>query len=212
MSSSLYMLPSVLWHCCLGGSKGIRLVKNWVVGCWRRCLGWGADLHIAQQMPLPHTLFCSSKSRLVLTFLVFGRPYYRWSLWHDVSFVVCLSVCDVLYCGKAVRLSEKVSEGVNRKPGSKSSIFGSPPYFYFRFRRYGHRDGHFCLIFARITQQSVLDGTNGLSSSKPCAYFRIMWSSVSFVCLSVCLSSVTFCTVVKWYVLAKKCLKDWIGN
>ena len=33
---------------------------------------------------------------------------------------VCLSVCDVLYCGETVRPSEKVSEGVNRKPGSKS--------------------------------------------------------------------------------------------
>ena len=48
------------------------------------------------------------------------------------------SVCDVLYCGETVRPSEKVSEGVNRKPGSKSSFFGSPPYFYFRFCRYGH--------------------------------------------------------------------------
>jgi len=28
------------------------------------------DLHIAQQMPLPLTISCSSKSRLVLTFLV----------------------------------------------------------------------------------------------------------------------------------------------
>jgi len=34
---------------------------------------------------------------------------------------VCLSVvCDVLYCGKTVRPSEKVYEGVNRKLGSKS--------------------------------------------------------------------------------------------
>ena len=30
------------------------------------------------------------------------------------------SVCNVLYCGKTARPSEKVSEGVNRKPGSKS--------------------------------------------------------------------------------------------
>ena len=75
--------------------------------------------------------------------------------------VVCrLSVCNVLYCGKTVHPSEKVSEGVNRKPGSKSSFFGSPPYFYFRFRRYGHRDGRFCLIFARTAKQSVLDGRN----------------------------------------------------
>ena len=26
---------SVLWRCWLGGRKGIRPVKNWVVGCWR---------------------------------------------------------------------------------------------------------------------------------------------------------------------------------
>jgi len=47
-------------------------------------------------------------------------------------------------------------------------ILGSTPYFYFRFRLCGHRDGRFCLIFARTAQQLVLDGTNGLSSSKPC--------------------------------------------
>jgi len=28
-------------------------------------------------------------------------------------------VCDVLYCGETVRPSEKLSEGVNRKPGQK---------------------------------------------------------------------------------------------
>jgi len=41
---------------------------------------------------------------------------------------VCLSVCNVLYCGETVRPSEKVSEGVNRKPGSKSSFFGRHDY------------------------------------------------------------------------------------
>ena len=70
------------------------------------------------------------------------------------------SVCNVLYCGEMVRPSEKLSEGVNRKPGSESSFSWSPPYFYFRFRHYGHRDGRFCLIFARIAKQSVLDGRN----------------------------------------------------
>ena len=81
---------------------------------------------------------------------IFGRPYYRSSHWYSVSSVICRlwSVCDVLYCGKMVRPSQKVSEGVNRKPGSKSSFLGSPPYFYFRFRHYGHPDGRFCLIFA----------------------------------------------------------------
>jgi len=32
------------------------------------CLGQGADLHMAQLMPLPLTISCSSKSRLVLNF------------------------------------------------------------------------------------------------------------------------------------------------
>jgi len=35
-------------------------------------------------------------------------------------------------------------------------------------------DGRFCLNFARTVQQSVLDGTDGLSSSKPFAYCRIV--------------------------------------
>ena len=30
----LWRIPSVLWRCWLGGRKGIRPVKNWVVGCW----------------------------------------------------------------------------------------------------------------------------------------------------------------------------------
>jgi len=43
--------------------------KNWLVGCWRGYLsGWGGDLHMAQMMPLPFTISCSSKSRLVLPF------------------------------------------------------------------------------------------------------------------------------------------------
>jgi len=28
------VIPSVLLHCWLGARKGIRPVKNWVVGCW----------------------------------------------------------------------------------------------------------------------------------------------------------------------------------
>jgi len=43
----LIFLPSVLWRCWLGGRKGIRPVKNWVVRYWRGCLsgargGWFA--------------------------------------------------------------------------------------------------------------------------------------------------------------------------
>ena len=44
--SSLISLPSVLWRCWLGSRKGIRPVKNWVVGCWRGYLS-GARCRLA---------------------------------------------------------------------------------------------------------------------------------------------------------------------
>ena len=57
--------PSVLWRCWLGGRKGIRPVKYWVVGCWHGvCLKQGADLHMAQLMPLPLTVSCFSKIQI----------------------------------------------------------------------------------------------------------------------------------------------------
>jgi len=40
------IIPSVLWRCWLGGRKGIRPVKNWVVGCWRGYLS-GARCKLA---------------------------------------------------------------------------------------------------------------------------------------------------------------------
>jgi len=63
----LYFLLSVFWRCWLGGRKGIRPLKNWVVGCWRSYLsGARCRFAYAQLMPLPLTISCSSKSRLVL--------------------------------------------------------------------------------------------------------------------------------------------------
>ena len=58
-------------------------------------------------------------------------------------------------------------------------FFGSPPYFYFRFRLYGHRDGRFALFWPYSPAIGILDGTNGLSSSKPCVYCGIMRSRES---------------------------------
>ena len=65
----LVLLPSVLWRCWLGGRKGIQLVKNWVVGCWGEvvCLEWGADLHVAQLMPLPLAVSYFSKVQIGFT-------------------------------------------------------------------------------------------------------------------------------------------------
>ena len=38
------------------------------------CLQRGADLHMAQLMPLPLTLSCSSKIQIAFTFLVLAYP------------------------------------------------------------------------------------------------------------------------------------------
>jgi len=51
----------------LGGRKGIQPVKTeWWGAGMVICLGRGANLHMAQLMPLPLIVFCSSKSRMVL--------------------------------------------------------------------------------------------------------------------------------------------------
>jgi len=88
----------MLWCCWLGGRKGTGLWKNWVVGCRRGYLGWGADLHMAQQMPLPLTISCSSKSRLVLPswFLPFWYLLTRVvpdKFQKSSKMVVCVCVC-----------------------------------------------------------------------------------------------------------------------
>ena len=46
LSTVCLLVPSVLWRCWLGGRKGIRPVKNWVVGCWRGYLS-GARCRLA---------------------------------------------------------------------------------------------------------------------------------------------------------------------
>ena len=45
-SVSVQVRPSVLWRCWLGGRKGIRPVKNWVLGCWHGYLS-GARCRLA---------------------------------------------------------------------------------------------------------------------------------------------------------------------
>jgi len=51
----------------LGGQKGIWPVKaEWWGAGIVICLEQGADLHIAQLMPMPLTISCSRKSKLVL--------------------------------------------------------------------------------------------------------------------------------------------------
>ena len=52
----------MLWRCRLGGRKGIRPVKSWVVGCW-------SEVHTCIWTSWCHSLSLASvKSRLVLPF------------------------------------------------------------------------------------------------------------------------------------------------
>ena len=64
-------MPSVLSRCRLGARKCIRPVKTewWGVGVVI-CLQRGADLHMAQLMPLPLTVSCYGKIQIGFTFLV----------------------------------------------------------------------------------------------------------------------------------------------
>ena len=59
----------MLWRCWLGGRKGIQSVKTewWGAGVVV-CLERGADLHMAQLMPLPLTVSCFSKIQIGLPF------------------------------------------------------------------------------------------------------------------------------------------------
>ena len=89
-------MPSVLWRCWLGGRKGIQPVKNWAVCGMVICLEQGADLHMAQLMPLPLTVSCFSKIQIGFTFLVpahLGSPGQR--AVKRVCVCVCVCVCDM---------------------------------------------------------------------------------------------------------------------
>jgi len=65
----------VLLHCWLGGRKGIRPIKTewWGAGVVI-CLERGADLHMAQLMPLPLTVSRFSKIQIGFTFLEPAHP------------------------------------------------------------------------------------------------------------------------------------------
>ena len=74
-------LSSVLWRCWLGGRKGIRPVKTeWWGAGMVICLERGADMHMAQLMPLPLIVSCFSKILIGFAFLVpahLGSPGQR---------------------------------------------------------------------------------------------------------------------------------------
>ena len=79
----------------VGRQEGHPACKNWVVGCWHGiCLEQGADLHMAQLMPLPLTVSCFSKIQIGFAFLVpadLGSPGKR--AIKRVCVCVCMCAC-----------------------------------------------------------------------------------------------------------------------
>jgi len=69
----LQCFDTVVW--ATGRASSLQKLKWWDA-CMVMCLGQGADLHMAQLMPLPLTISCSSKSRFDLPF------------WYQLTWVV----------------------------------------------------------------------------------------------------------------------------
>ena len=69
------IMPPVLWRCWLGGRKGIRTVKNWVVGCWCGYLS-GAWCWLAYGPADANATHCLllQKIQIGFTFLVLADP------------------------------------------------------------------------------------------------------------------------------------------
>ena len=90
-----WLIRSVLWRCWSGVRKGIWPVKTeWWGSDVVICLERGADLHIAQLMPLPLTVSCFSKIPIGLTFLVPAHPGSpRQRAVKRVCVCVCVRAC-----------------------------------------------------------------------------------------------------------------------
>ena len=99
----IQLLCYYCYYLLVGRQEGHPACKKLSGGMLTWLSGWGADLHIAQQMPVPLTISCSSKSRLVLPFLVLPFWYLLTRVVPDKfqkssKTVVCVCVCVCYYC------------------------------------------------------------------------------------------------------------------
>jgi len=107
--SSCLLLPSVLWCCWLGGRKGIRPVKNRVVGCWCGCLEQGADrFYLSGTGSLNKGPFnrcvCVFRTFLVSECILDCGLYFKVLFW-KVHKLCSYVVCELLFCGSQCTLT-----------------------------------------------------------------------------------------------------------
>ena len=91
-SHLLTKLPSVLWRCWLGGRKGIRPVKNRLVGCWRGYLS-GVRCRLAYGLADATATHCLLIGFTVLVLAHMGIPGHR--AVNRVCVCVCVCVTQV---------------------------------------------------------------------------------------------------------------------
>jgi len=85
----LELVPSVLWRCWLGGRKGIRPVKNRVVGCWHGYLS-GARCRLAYGPADATATHCLASGKANLDFTEARDSEWQW---HQLGHMqVCTSL------------------------------------------------------------------------------------------------------------------------
>ena len=90
-------LPSVLWRCWLGGRKGIRSVKNWVVGCWYGYLS-GARCRLAYGPADATATDCLCFSKIQIGFTFWYRLTWVVPDKGPLNGCVCVCMCDIMLC------------------------------------------------------------------------------------------------------------------
>jgi len=87
------------------GHLACKKLSGGVLACVCVCLERGADLHVAQLMPLPLTVSCSSKIQIGFTFLVpayLGSPGKMAVKRHELGYIYKAVVCDIYLCPSMV--------------------------------------------------------------------------------------------------------------
>ena len=77
------------------------------------CLGRGADLHMAQMMPLPFTVSCFSKIQIGFTFLVWTHPGNPRQSPEGCKTDVCVSVCTCVYSNQLTESKSDIATKIS---------------------------------------------------------------------------------------------------
>jgi len=108
--------------------------------------------------------------------LFFGQPYYRLCLRHTVSSVCRSSVTFCIVAKWYVLAKNCLKERIGNRV--KKLTFWVTAIFLFPVSPLRPSRRPLLHYFCPYSQWSILDGTHGLSCSKPCAYCRIVRSEL----------------------------------